>query len=180
MLCPPLRIRDQKTIDAVEAPWLTPPEKAKIVTSAGKVITSVFWNAKGIVFIKYIQKGRTINGKYYANLLSCEKQSRQLAKEVLFHQDNAPAHKSVVAMAVVRDCGFTRVDHPPYLPDLAPSDYFSKHEKAPSWEALQIRRGGKSCCEGVFWDQNEGFYTTAIQRAPALPEKVCGSKGRLW
>ena len=26
-------------------------------------------------------------------------------KGVLFHQDNAPAHKSVVAMAAVHDCG---------------------------------------------------------------------------
>ena len=33
------------------------------------------------------------------------------------------AHKSVVAMADVR--GFeSLVDHPPYSPDLAPSDYF--------------------------------------------------------
>ena len=46
-------------------------------------------------------------------------------KEVLFHQDNAPAHKSVVAMAAVCDCGFELVDHPPYSsPDLAPADYF--------------------------------------------------------
>ena len=45
-------------------------------------------------------------------------------KGVLFHQDNAPAHKSVVAMAAVHDCGFELVDHPPYSPDLAPSDYF--------------------------------------------------------
>ena len=27
-------------------------------------------------------------------------------KEVLFHQDNSPAHKSVVAMAAVHDCDF--------------------------------------------------------------------------
>ena len=43
---------------------------------------------------------------------------------VLFHQDNAPAHKSVVVMATVCDCGFELVDHPPYSPDLAPSDYY--------------------------------------------------------
>ena len=31
---------------------------------------------------------------------------------------------SVIAMAAVRDRGFELVDHPPYSPDLAPSDYF--------------------------------------------------------
>ena len=34
-------------------------------------------------------------------------------------------HKSdMVAMAAVCDFGFELVDHPPYSPDLAPSDYF--------------------------------------------------------
>ena len=48
-----------------------------------------------------------------------------MTKRVLFRLDNAPAHKSVVAMAAVCDCGFELVDHPPYSPDLAPpSDYF--------------------------------------------------------
>ena len=44
--------------------------------------------------------------------------------KVLLHQDNAPAHKSLVAMSTVHDCGFELIDHPPYSPDLAPSDYF--------------------------------------------------------
>ena len=30
----------------------------------------------------------------------------------------------MVSMAAVYDCGFELVDHPPYPPDLAPSDYF--------------------------------------------------------
>ena len=44
--------------------------------------------------------------------------------EVQFHQDSAPAHMFVVAMAAVHDCGFELADHPPYSPDLAPSDYY--------------------------------------------------------
>ena len=35
-------------------------------------------------------------------------------KEVLFHQENAPVHKSVVANAAVLDCGFELVNHLPY------------------------------------------------------------------
>ena len=36
-------------------------------------------------------------------------------KGVLFLQDNAPAHKSVVAMAAVHECGFELVDHAPSI-----------------------------------------------------------------
>ena len=106
------------------------PKKAKVVSSAEKVMASVFWDAKGIVFIDYLQKGKTINGEYYAKLLRelrqviKSKRPGKLTKGVLLHQDNAPAHKSLVAMSAVQDCGFELIDHPPYSPDLPPSNYF--------------------------------------------------------
>ena len=64
------------------------------------------------------------SGLWKVVLETFRKQPGKLTKGVLFHQDNAPALKSVVAMAAVHDCGFELVDHPPYSPDLAPSDYF--------------------------------------------------------
>ena len=50
-----------------------------------------------------------------------------LTKGVLFHQDNAPAHTSLVAMTTMHDCGFELVPHP-----LAPSDFhlFPQMKKA--------------------------------------------------
>lgn len=33
-------------------------------------------------------------------------------------------HKAKVAQAALKDCGFVEIPHPPYSPDLAPSDYF--------------------------------------------------------
>ena len=67
---------------------------------------------------------------------------RKLTKGVLFRQDNAPAHKSVVAMAAVCDCGFWTGWSPPYSPDLAPCIYFPyvpQHEKTLGWEAVSDR-----------------------------------------
>ena len=63
-------------------------------------MASVLWDAKGVVFIDYLQKGCTMNGEYYANLVKelreVIKSNRpgKLTKGVLFHQDNAPARKS--------------------------------------------------------------------------------------
>ena len=42
---------------------------------------------------------------------------------MLVHQDNAPAHMSAVARAAIRECDFQLLNHAPYSPDLAPSDY---------------------------------------------------------
>ena len=49
--------------------------------------------------------------------------SWQIKEKVLLHQDNAPSHKSLVAMAAISTACFELLDHPPYSPDLAPSDY---------------------------------------------------------
>ena len=37
---------------------------------AGKVMASVFWDAHGILFIDYLEKGKTINSDYYMALLN--------------------------------------------------------------------------------------------------------------
>jgi len=45
-------------------------------------------------------------------------------KKIIFHQDSAPAHKSVLAIGKLRDLHYEVLEHPPYSTDLAPSDFF--------------------------------------------------------
>ena len=53
--------------------WVKPGESvsklSKTKQSAGKVMVSVFWDAHGVIFIDYLEKGRTIIGAYYAALV---------------------------------------------------------------------------------------------------------------
>ena len=53
--------------------WTEPDEsalkKAETVPSAGKVMTTIFWDSQGIILIDYLQKGKTITGQYSASLL---------------------------------------------------------------------------------------------------------------
>jgi len=46
-----------------------------------------------------------------------EKHSGKFTKGALLLHDNAPAHRALAYL------GFQCLDHPPYSPDLAPSDY---------------------------------------------------------
>ena len=90
----------------------------------------MFWDAEGILFIDYLEKGKTIIGKYYSNLLTRldekihEKRPSLQKKKIVFHQDNAPAHKSVLAMGKLRDLHYELLEHPPYSPDLASSEFY--------------------------------------------------------
>jgi hypothetical protein len=58
----------------------------------------VFWDAEGILFTNYFEKGKTITGEYYSSFLTrLDEKIREkrpgLQKKRIFHQDNAPAHK---------------------------------------------------------------------------------------
>ena len=73
------------TVDETRIHWYTPetkeqskqwtspgeraPKKAKTVLSAGKVMATVFWDSQGVIYIDYLEKGKTITGLYYAELL---------------------------------------------------------------------------------------------------------------
>lgn len=106
-----------------------PPKKFKVSQSAGKIIATVFCDSEGLLLIDYKDKGVSITGVYYASILKWlqeaikEKRRGKLTKGVLLLHDNAPVHKSRVAMAALHKVGFDILEHPAYSLDLTPSDY---------------------------------------------------------
>jgi len=52
-----------------------------------------------------------------------EKRRGKVNKGVLFLYDNAPAHRAIAIQKKLAYLGFHFLDHPPYSPDLALSDY---------------------------------------------------------
>ena len=87
------------------------PKKFKTQPSAGKVMATVFWDAKGIIMLDFLTKRSTITGVYYANLLDQlrtairEKCRGKLSKGVLLRQDNAQVQTCKVAMDAVERGG---------------------------------------------------------------------------
>lgn len=106
------------------------PKKAKVQQSRRKIMSTIFWDNEGILLIDFKTEGTTVNGTYYADLLRKlrvaikEKRRGKLSKGVLLLHDNAPVHTAAIAKAAVLECGFEEISHPPYSPDMAPSDYY--------------------------------------------------------
>ena len=98
--------------------------------SAGKVMGAIFWDANGIIFIDYSEKGKPINGEYHAPLLAQlgneikRNRPHMARKKMLFHQDNARVHTCAVAIAKLHELKFELLLHSPYLPNLDPSNFF--------------------------------------------------------
>jgi histone-lysine N-methyltransferase SETMAR len=148
-----------------------PPRKFKSTPSAGKVMASIFWDCDGIILIDYLSKGETINGNYYANLLQQlreaikTKRRGKLGKGILLLQDNAPVHTALVAKSAARSCGFQLLPHPPYSPDLAPSDFylFPKLKSELAGRRFETDDDVISAVETFFDYSDKSFFLTGLQ-----------------
>uniref|UniRef100_A0A0A9YJU3 Mariner Mos1 transposase n=2 Tax=Lygus hesperus TaxID=30085 RepID=A0A0A9YJU3_LYGHE len=106
------------------------PKKAKVENSAGKVMATVFWDNQGILLIDNLERGTTINADRYCEVLEKlraaikRKRPGKLSKKVLFFHDNARPHSANVTKELLRKFDWDIFPHPPYSPDLAPSDFF--------------------------------------------------------
>ena len=110
-------------------------------------------------FINYLEKGKTITWEYYSNLLTrldekVRKKRPGLQKEKKINQDNAPAHKSVLAMGKLRDLHYELLEHPPNSPHLAPSDFhlFPKLKLFLAGQRFSSNQEATAAVEGYFAD----------------------------
>lgn len=73
-----------------------------------------------VILIDYLRKGKNFTGAYCAPLHDklkaeiTEKRPHFQQKKILFYKNNAPSNTEIHKL---------RLDHPPYLPDLAPSNF---------------------------------------------------------
>ena len=98
-------------IKAQSRQWVGPgspmPKEFQTQPSAGKVMATIFWDAKGVIMLAILPKRNTITGVYYANMLDQlrtairEKRRGKLSKGAFLQQDNVRVHTCKVAMDAV-------------------------------------------------------------------------------
>ena len=88
----------------------------------------VWWNVEGVVHWELVPAGRAVNGELYVErvheALRRHYPSMIRRNQILLQQDNAPVHTSKMTKEKIEELdGVDVLPHPPYSPDLAPSDY---------------------------------------------------------
>jgi histone-lysine N-methyltransferase SETMAR len=106
------------------------PNKFRVEKSAGEVMATVFWDEKGLLLLEFMPQKTTLTGQTYANTITAlreaikGKRRGKISAVVLLLHENAPVHMSAKSQIAIRQCGLQQLNHPPYSPDLSPSDYF--------------------------------------------------------
>jgi len=103
------------------------PKKPRTTIGSRKVMITVLWSSSGIQSVSLLQPGQKFDRSFFESVL--DKLAEEIAKRrphlgtegVMLHIDNARPH---LVPGKIRELGLVRLPHPPYSPDLAPSDFF--------------------------------------------------------
>lgn len=154
-----------------------------------KVLMCIWWDCRGIIYQTYLKPGQTIDSESYIQMLMQvqgellkRRTSLVTRKGVIFHQDNAKPHTSKVTKQFLSELGWELMMHPPYSPDLAPSDYYL-------FSHLQLfLRGGIfnsadeviSEVKSFYAGQTPEFYSKGIKKLPKRWQKVIDDNGEYY
>ena len=90
----------------------------------------IWWDWKGVLYYELLLENQTINSNKYCSQLdqlkaALGKKHPELVnrKCIIFHEDNAKLHVSLMTRQKLLQLGWEVLIHPPYSPDIAPSDF---------------------------------------------------------
>jgi len=91
---------------------------------------TIFWDVNGPILVHFQEKDQTVTSARYSDMPVNElkpairsKRRGLLSKRVLLHHDNTRLHTAAHTVDTLRALKFEVLKHPPYSPDLAPSDF---------------------------------------------------------
>ncbi|GFU99843.1 histone-lysine N-methyltransferase SETMAR [Trichonephila clavipes] len=158
--------------------------KARQTLSVSKLMVTVFWDVQGIFLIEFMTRGTTINSEVYCRTLKKLKRAIQnkrrglLSSGVVVLHDNARPHTAVRTREVLHKFKWDVFQHPPYSPDLAPSDYhlFTAMKKWLGGMHFADDEELKNVMTHWFKSQAAAFYAEGIGKL--VQRLALGSKSR--
>jgi histone-lysine N-methyltransferase SETMAR len=149
-----------------------PPAQPKMDTHGRKVLLCCWWDERGMIYYELLTGGETVTADVYVSqlrkLAAALREKRRRMVEVHLLHDNARPHVASATRQQLEELGWTTVPHPPYSPDLAPSDYhlfrslksFLRGQRFSDFDNL------KNALANFFERQPAEFWKHGIQSLP--------------
>ena len=170
--------------------WLssqdTVPHTARPPMHPRKIMLCIWWTSRQVVHYELLPTGQTVTAVLYSQQLERVQQALQQKepalvnrKGVLFLHDNARPHIARLARDTIQRLRWETLCHPPYSPDLAPTDYHLFH-------SLDNHLRGKSftseadlrqALTDFFASKTPEFYPKGIAQLETRWQKVLDADG---
>ncbi|KAG5666336.1 hypothetical protein PVAND_014371 [Polypedilum vanderplanki] len=162
-----------------------PGKTAKAGLHPKKILLSLWWDVKGIIYLEFLNRNETINAIKYQQQLRDLREALALSRpslfnrgKVHFHHDNARPHTARDTVALLKSFEWNIIPQAPYSPDLAPSDYylFTALKNALKNKKFTNDNELKDFVKKFFASKEPTFYKKGIYKLPSLWQSVvnCG------
>lgn len=151
-----------------------------------KVMVTVWWSTAGLIHHSFLNPGDTITAEKYCHQIDEMYQKLRLMCPALVNRkgpillhDNARPHVSMMTRQKLHELGFETLDHPPYSPDLSPTDYhFFKHlDNFLCNKSFKNQDDAKNAFNDFIDSRNPEFYSTGINKLLSRWQKCINSDG---
>ena len=128
----------------MEAPVVSGQQRIQDIDFRWEIHADHLWDVNGPILVHFQEKSQTVTSARYSDMLVNElkpairsKRRRLLSKRVFLLRDNVCPHTDAQTVDTLRALKFEVLKHPPYSPDLAPSDF---HLFGPMKEHLRSQK----------------------------------------
>jgi transposase len=137
------------------APGEIVPDRERQTVQSPKLTLTIVWNPSGFHIVKALPKGGRFSAQYSTNnvLIAISDWKRltlgRRPNKSWVHANNARSHNAKVSTHFIALNRMKQASHPPYSPDLSPSDFFvfgyvkrkllGYHAESPSELLIHIR-----------------------------------------
>lgn len=176
------RKRKYQWLDADESPG----HEAKPDLHQKKLMVTIWWSRAGIVHHSFMKPGTSITAETYC--MELEEMTEQLKskqpklfnrlKPLLLH-DNARPHTAKKTVTKLQELKYETLRHPPYSPDLSPSDYylFRNLGNFLVGKSFASDDAVKSAFKDFIDSREPGFYRKGIDQLPEKWQKCIDALG---
>ncbi|CAF1682936.1 unnamed protein product [Adineta ricciae] len=147
-------------------------------TDSKKVMLSVCWGVEGIIHWELLPNGYTITADLYCQQLDRLAQKlKEKQDRIYFLHDNARPHVAKSTRQKLLKLGWVTIPHPPYSPDLAPTDYhlfrsLSNHLREKKFNDENDLKMGLL---NFFGQKSQDFYERGILSLPESWQQIIDS-----
>jgi len=154
-----------------------------------KILLCVWWTTAGIIHYEFLVTGRTITSGLYCEQLQrvqealIKKQPSLInRKKVIFLQDNAKPHTAKISREKISELGWDLLPHPPYSPDISPTDYhlFLALDNFMRNKQFKTQVEVTNAVRQFFESKSVDFYRNGIQKLSSRWERVIECEGNYF
>jgi histone-lysine N-methyltransferase SETMAR len=165
------RRRSAQWLDHDEAPQHFP----KPNLHQRKIMMTVWWSAAGVIHHSFLNPGETITAEKYCHQIDeMHQKLRQQhpalvnrKRPILLH-DNARPHVARPTLQKLNELGYETLPHPPYSPDLSPTDYYffsTKHlDHFLTKKCFKNQNDVKNAFNDFIASRTPDFYSSGINK----------------